>query len=531
MIRFHKLLIIVFILIPFVGSAQRLSNRMRRVLNARALQVVEQYETAQHFYDAEAEFLFEDIFQSRDQYVFCDLVDYKSCQMLPISEYISAVKRRSGIIMEIRDLKRGTPFPRGGDWVLPISFTKSVRYVDKNGLDFSSLSYYNSDYIITLELTYNAERDVCKVTDMSGRLEYPSVKPLPEHFLVVRKQSKKDLKLRYERGEKLEFKGDDAFVLDTKRPIQTWNADARPKVTVINKQDAYDLISYKYKKTHMRVKMRGAMAVGDAFRVQRIEGTDITAKSFGYEAGLDIGVAFFAGRSSQIGFYTGAAWNNMGISLRYYDESRLKMNYSLLQSSSSIPNYGEDGDRIERVYRIGEATEGLQFMDVSIPLYINFEHYLHKSVVLTWNLGGKMYFNMSAKYTPLTISGNYTESGKTTEFSTTFNHYLEPVVYNRRPYDFSLVGGIALNINLFKNYIYFYGKFSYEYGWENIEKRSLINELQQSGAEKFYDRDNKIYPVLYSGDRGEHIANKSMFRSVLFSRQTMWVEAGFMFKF
>lgn len=537
--------IVLFLLfLPFVMNAQTpLSHRQKRILNFKALSTIEQYEMSQHLRDRESEYLFSDIFKDKNQLVFCDLVDYKSQQIIPLSEYMEAIKRRSSIFMEIGNLKRSRPIYKDGRWVLPVSFTKSVSYIDKHGLDFSTKNYYNSDYIISMELAYDKSADKCYIDSMSGKLQSSYVPALPEHFLVVqrtdkdskhsRKSEKYESKLRYG-NEQLKFNfnnGKYAILSDSTKKVVSWNYDAHIKADTLDKMDSYDLIRYRYNTNHMRVKVRAAVAVGDVFSTKICDNSGVSVKSKGYETGVDIGATFFAGKSSQIGFYTGAACTYTSLNM-IYNDAQLNNKYQLVDSYHK-DNYSNEETKL-RDYNIKKAEEALRFTDITVPVYINFEHYLHKSLVLTWNLGAKMYINGKTEYSPLVITE---EGGQTKEI----NRFLSPTSYARDFFDFSVIGGIALNVNLYKNVCYTYAKFSYEYGLHSLfsgeynfrYRKSLINNVTNSSSslKEFCDSDNKIYPVVYDGSQKEYVANRSMLNSVYFDRATMWIEFGFMFKF
>lgn len=540
MMKNVKIALLIVALLPFVANAQsNLSHRQKRVLNLKALTAIEQYEASQHLNDMESEFLFESVFTDPNMLVFCDLVDYKSCQMIPLREYMAAIKRRPNLFMEIGDLKRGAPTYKDGKWVLPISFTKSVNYIDKNGLHFSTDSYFGSNYEISMEMSYDESNNKCYVTNMTGRLQNSDRAPLPYRFMVIQKSSKFDEKLRYGKKDSLVFNNGYAFVADRTKELQAWNYDAHIKADTIDKMDSYDLVKFRYRKSHMRVKLRGAMAVGNVFNV-KASSSDISTKSFGYEAGLDIGVAFFAGKSSQIGIYTGAAWTSTGLTINYNGTTDNR--YSLNLGGAYTPQYGMSDNSRVRTYTIANASESLAFTDITIPMYLNFEHYLHKSVVLTWNLGAKLYINGKAEYSPLRVVGSYEDKiGSTAlspvEIDTQFDSYLQPTSYIRDDIDFSAVAGIALNINLYKNYVYTYAKFSFEYGLHDFkfdkshDRKSLINNVTERYIEPFCESGSKNYPIVFDGTTGKNIANKSLLNSVAFNRQTMWVEFGFMFKF
>uniref|UniRef100_UPI0040575BF8 hypothetical protein n=1 Tax=Alistipes sp. TaxID=1872444 RepID=UPI0040575BF8 len=540
-----KFIVLFLLFVPFVMNAQTpLSPKERRLLNFKALSTIEQYEMSQHLRDSDSEYIFENIFQSKDQLVFCDLVDYKSCKNIPLSEYMKAIKRRSSIFMEIGNLKRSQPIYKRGRWVLPVSFTKSVSYIDKHGLDFSTKNYYKSDYIISMELAWDKSADRCYIAHVSGGLQNSNVSPLPDHFIVVkktdgdskhsRKDAKFDEKLRYGKEPlKFDFNEKYAILSDPTKKVTSWNYDVHIKADTLDKMDAYDLIRYKYNTNHMRVKLRGAVAVGNVFNTKICGNSNISVKSKGYETGVDIGAAFFAGRSSQIGFYTGAACTYTSINMIYTDAS-LNNKYQLVGKIQQDTYPDSKAKTTTKDYNIVKAEEALRFTDITIPVYINFEHYLHKSLVLTWNLGAKMYINGQTEYCPLVITENNDQS-------TTINRFLSPTSYARDLLDFSVIGGIALNVNLYKNLFYTYAKFSYEYGLHSLfnseynfrYRKSLINNVTNSNSslEEFCDSDKKIYPVVYDGTKKEYVANRSMLNSVYFDRATMWVEFGFMFKF
>ena len=86
----------------------------------------------------------------------------------------------------------------------------------------------------------------------------------------------------------------------------------------------------------------------------------------------------------------------------------------------------------------------------------------------------------------------------------------------------SLVGGLGLNYNLLKQYLFLCVKFSYELGFTDVHK---------SNENNYFNAADQVYPMVYSARLKENVATRSFMDCVSYKRQAMWLELGLMFKF
>ena len=175
----------------------------------------------------------------------------------------------------------------------------------------------------------------------------------------------------------------------------------------------------------------------------------------------------------------------------------------------------------------------MSYQDLVFPAYLNFEHKLAKNLFLSWHLGAKIYLNGKTTVDPYTVKGEVTAVyNKGVDTSTerealgsldgSYNAFMYPSHYNRAQIDFSAVAGLNLMYNIYHRQIFVYADFSYEYG---------LAEVHSSENNKLFSNSERYYPIVYSARHGKNFATRSFMDCVSYTRRTMWVELGFMFKF
>ena len=89
----------------------------------------------------------------------------------------------------------------------------------------------------------------------------------------------------------------------------------------------------------------------------------------------------------------------------------------------------------------------------------------------------------------------------------------------------SLYGTAGFNINLVRQIVLLNLRVGCEYGMDNIHT-SNENEMYKKNS-----GSQGIYPLIYSERVGDDVAVRSFMDCVSFKRQSLWLEAGLMFKF
>lgn len=515
------LILLLFVVLPLTTIAQSLSNRARRTIYTDVINAIECYEMSATVRDEGAKYNFLNLFRSPDTRIYCDLMDYYSTDnKIEVLEYLDLLAKKSLVEVEIKNIVKGKPVLKNDGWHVQVSFFKTVNYIDENEVWFSSEQYYDNDYQVTIDFVYDENDRRCYIADIDGRM-MSDKKHLPKDFVVLQYNSPKDYKLKLQDKKQLvfnEFK--QAYVMPA--DIRPWNDNIHIKYDTVAKSLNYNLMKLRYKATPWRAKLRFAYAVDGMYRLTE-NPNKVQHKSTAYEMGLDLGITFSMGRSTQVGLYSGAAIQNSEISFSLNDMKYTLNGYTYKPQTGVDFNWSDEGSGTTRYYELS-ATEGVKYTDLVIPLYLGFDHRLANVVTLNWNVGAKMYLNMSTKVTPYHLKGSVKVDNKEPDvIDSDYQRFLFPSSYGVPQYSFSLAGSMGLSFNLYKRYIYLNTKAGYEFG---------LGEVHSSSNSLLYDtQTGSHYPLVYSESSEQDVATRSFMDCVSYSRRAIWVEMGLIFKF
>ena len=130
------------------------------------------------------------------------------------------------------------------------------------------------------------------------------------------------------------------------------------------------------------------------------------SKSMNHEFGVDLGYMIPTKGLFQMGFYAGVGFAS---STTVFGMDIINYHYQA-GAEADI-----DGDSYIRHYTIEHASQKLSMMDVTIPVYLDFNFHIHKIVSLYLDLGIKNYINLSANLSDLT--GTYSSWGVYPQYS------------------------------------------------------------------------------------------------------------------
>ena len=268
------------------SEGQNLTNAERRRINTRLLDAIEQYDACASMSDRDSKYLFLELCDS-SALIYSDLLDHAPGKRIPVAEYVNRLQERQNVASEIKNVTSGRPFWKEGAWHVQVQFSKSLSYNDENSVLFSSAEYYRADYGLTVEFAYDPQEDRCRIVDIQGDLK-SDVRPLPERFLVISKNSENDLRLLSGK-EHLAFNSfDQAFAKPGS--LSSWHDDVRIKADTLARTEHYDLLQLKYTKTHWRAKVRAGITLGSAFKLSTPVSFSASSSS-AFETGVDIGYA------------------------------------------------------------------------------------------------------------------------------------------------------------------------------------------------------------------------------------------------
>ena len=504
----------VVALLPSIVNAQTLTNKERRHINMRLLNLINQYEIGASAYDDNTKYQFLDLYKDKNVLIYSDLLDYEPAQKIPVEDYVRNLVTKQNLSVEMSDVVRQEYVWKNDAWHTTVRFSKSIIYNDENNVLFSSKEQYKTDYTISLDCVYDSETDRCYINSVEGSLP-DSVTLMPRKFTIINHNSEKDDRLLYD-SEPLKYNSfNQAFVAD-KKLLRPWHQDIRIKADTLAKTHSYSLINLRYKRTPWRIKARYAMTMGNAFEVSSPVNFTTNASSAS-EYGIDLGV-MVSGRSVSFGLFAGAALASSEIS---FAAGGYKYSYTTTDSK---------GVEYFRSYEIESASEAIKYSDIAVPAYLSLDFRLFKLMTLCFSAGAKLYLNGDATITPYHLKGQVygtyvsgpnmsSAEEKFESFDQDYTSLLYPNTYSRNSTDLSIIGGVSLNFNLYKTAILMYGKYSYEMGLTDVHK-SDENNLYASST----------YPMVYSAHLNSNVATRSFMDCVSYKRKAMWLEFGLMFK-
>lgn len=530
--RFAALFLAAFIILPVSLSAQVLTNKERRNINLKIIDLIETYERTSDLSDSDEVYDFTDLFVSQDVSVYCDLMGtsrYKSS--LSVKEYISEAVKYAGDRMDIDiiNIVKGEMSFSDGCWIIPVSFNKYVSYSDANEVLFSSVEYYDrSPYRITLNLRYDPEDDACLIQSIEGKINAEKSFPTgrfqvvkENEYLSGRNQSYAQ-KMEYN-GRPLEYNSFRQAIVPVDFVPKTSDPDVAPVKDLIATAENYDFVMYSFKTNYHRAKLRMGVAPIMAYSIGKGSSPDVKmARSMAFEIGVDFGTTFLVG-NSKLGVYTGAA-----ISLSNATVA-LKKGGNLPEQSILVRE--DDGLFYPKIvsYSLETATESLTFKDIMIPLYVEGEHRIGTSAAFIWNLGAKAYFGLDTDKGRYKVTGTRTiGSGDPVTIDEEYSLFLNPVSADRSIFNVSAIANVGMDFNLINkadsklyNRLSATVKLGYEHG---------LMQVWNSNGPDYSLRDPLLvyYPSADGG--GRNIASRSLLSNINLGRQAVWLELGIKFK-
>lgn len=406
--------------LPFILGAQTLTNKERREMNSTVLTLVKDYERYAALHDEEAEHLFFELFEGNDACVFCDVPGIPYYQMkTSLLQYMDILKnhaRNTSVV--IKDVSKGKPYFSDGKWVIPVYFWKELSYMNESGYFFSVEEYHGTPVRMTMKVVYDKETDRCHIRSING--EITSDRQFPEGRYIILNRDEYASAAEQEYYSSLTVGGEapvynrygQAILPSGEAMVE--DPDVEVKSSVVSPASDYDVMAYWFHMKNARFRLRASYS---PFVYLVDAPDDISTRSKSLELGLEYGVAYPMGSKSKFSINSG-----VGMAL-----STLHLN-------------GQD--RYQRV----------RYLDLSVPVYAEFEHRFCRPASFVWNVGLKGYYEVK------------TSQGYSRE----------------NPYDLALTANLGIDLNLLQNKIYGMVRCGYEFGffshgYGNVDPYSLMN--------------------------------------------------------
>lgn len=497
-------------------------------MNTMILDLIERYEDYSGVYDDDSEYEFLRLFKNQDVSVYAGdlLLGYDTKKSsLPANEYAKNIlDYAQNISVNINTISKGTPYFADNMWYVPVSFKKNVEYTD-GSIILSSKDYYKEEFTISLLIACNLEEEYCKISEITGMIN--SDKSFPKQYWVIEQPEKSYSKLNLNDiltsdGKQLEY-STYGYAIVPEGSIDTMNEmkyEVRIKADTLNTTIRHKLISYDFKKTRGRMKIRNKIA---PFSTYGIASDAIDSKSWGYELGVDLGFGVPVGATggSRFGIFVGAAAAYSSISLSLKDD--ISYEYSLIRNES------KEGIELHQTtdtysFEINSVQEKSSYIDLMIPLYMSWDHRLgdRDLIWLNWNVGAKAYVNLNQLYNlnEYKVEGSIEKNGESVSFSNMPKGFIATPDYKKSLIDISAMANAALHIRCSQSAYLTIGA-GYELG---ITK-------SHNGGDTPYFETGSVYPFVYSEALDKPIAVHSLFDSISFRRKALWLDLGVMFKF
>lgn len=521
--------------------AQNFTNAESRKINTMLLDVIDRYEDFAGVYDEDSEYEFLRLFQSPDSPVYAGdlLLGYGVDETIPASEYATKMLDFTpNVAVTISKIRKGQAYYENDMLYIPISLQKSIEYTDGN-LILSSDIFYDDKFDLTLLMACDIENEKCKIASITGSIDSEDVFPM--NFIVIRRPEPSSSNLKMEDmltvdGKKLEYNVFDYAIVPEGKldPIQFKEVmhEVRISSELVDSTFRHKEMTYDFKKTRGRFKIRNKYAPMSAYTLTNAP-SGISAKSWAYELGFDIGFGVPVGSTgaSRFGLFIGVAASYSDLTLI---NGGFDYNYSLNEYHTT-PNRLGSYDLVARTdysFEISSIKENVTFVDLMVPLYMSFDHKFGKKgrVWFNWNFGLKAYMNMN-DIIGLNMS-SYVPEGRLTvtdaikqhclydcSFNENISEFIVTPNYSKESYELSAAANAAFYIKLSRSAFLTLGA-GYELG---------LTDSHISTRSDYFD-SRRAYPFV-SDVNNKVIATYSMYDSVSFTREALWVDLGFMFKF
>lgn len=514
------------------ASDKSLSSLNRKKMILTALDAIDNYEFACNIQSSQGRNEFIRMFEDGQQQIFCDV--YTSPQFLEqvsVSDYASLFLNPdskdwnfTSYIVNIKNVKVKNIEQRFDKWYCTVSFLKGVTYSDHNFVHFpvGPQNPENKEFHLEIDFVFNSQdAGTCKIHQI--RCLNSSDFKKADNFYIVQLSSDPEDAARDQQvkiaGKTLEF-NEIGQGYSEKGKIVIEDDDVHLTIVEKAKQPSYEFISFKYKTSRFRFRLRNEYAPL-AYMCQGNTSLDKTS-SWSYTIGADFGYMFPISPKFKLGIYTGLAWSASSLKMNMFDIPE----YSYKLTSA-------EGRSYTRTYALDNITQQSRSIDLMVPVYLGAELKVDKKVDVLFDLGVKSYFNTTSAMMPLYITGNVTGTYKNGTavpqgmeglgaIDGRYDQFLARPTFNRNPNDWCLMGAVGVSYQLIEKLLYAQFKVSYEYG---------LTRTYNSENPAFISVEDGLYPLAYSGLMNSEVVLRSLVDCVSIRRSALSCNLGLMIKF
>lgn len=511
-------LLLVSALMVNAQTDESLTIAQERKFLLNALRLIENYDDYSDMTDFEEASSFQDLFGSDSLMIYNDLLGFSEKNTITVRDYaMLMVQRGRSPKIDVKNINHGNVYSDEENWLVDISFDKSLLYSDADEIILSSYDYYGGvDHKIRATVAMDKLTERVYIKSLVGSID-SDVPRLPEHYAAVKYTSPRDKDVLCN-GKSISFDKYNQALVPANPQFTYSDDDANMEVIPIG--GTGEFYSFKFRPTHWRVKPRFEMAIGDFYDYG--EGKK-GGSSMNF--GVDIGYIIPSSSKIKIGIFLGAAY-----SMSSMDFSVGARDYSY-QTTGGVADV--DGDDYVRHYRFSKIEQSVKVSDLMIPTYLDIDFRASRAFSVYLQAGVKTYLNLSSKtdnvkavadiwgvypqYGNLVLDGpwgddnsiNYNNFGKNKEINSVSDAKL-PL----KTFTVDAFGGLGVRVKLTGRILLDVGA-NYQYGFMQINKNVTL------GSEEL---------VSYTVNGGERLGSLINSHEKIY-RRAINVNGGIMFKF
>lgn len=400
----RKILLILGVAILASGMyAQELTHSQRYKMNEDALKMVSDYKASANMSKPRR---FMRLFENENTQIYNDLLGLSAKKTLSVKEYRTLMENEAMYpTIKIQNLKKDGVYYENGRWMMDLTFEKEITYTDKCGVLFSTEEYYNAYHTLNMTLAWS-EDATCTIVKLSGTVK-SSKQPLEDYKVITAATNDKDKKKQKNirvSGKSLKFNSFDQSIVPANCQL-TYVGDQDMKVELVQNESGCEVYTISYDPMSMRLRPHYNLGAILPYGKSNDEGISLS-NAMHHEVGLDLGYMMPSTGKFQFGIYTGVG----------FVSSQAKFGIdSLSYKYNASAEADIDGDTYVRHYTLTNVSQKVKMMDLTVPVYLDLNVHLTKTITMYMDLGIKNYLNLSANLS--NVTGTYSAWGVYSQYS------------------------------------------------------------------------------------------------------------------
>ena len=400
----RKILLVLGIVISVSGIyGQELTHSQRYKMNEDALKMVSDYKESANMSKPRR---FMRLFENETIQIYNDLLGLSTKKTLSVKEYRTLMEKDALYpTIKIQNLKKNDIYFENGHWMMDLSFEKEISYTNQCGVLFSTEEYYNVYHTLNMTLSWS-EDDICTIIKLSGNVK-SNKKPLDDYKVITAatnaKDKKKQKNIRVD-GKSLKYNSFDQCIVPANCQL-TYEGDQDMKVELVQKESGCEVYTISYNPMSMRFKPHYNLGAILPYGKSNDEGMSLK-NAMHHEVGIDLGYMIPSTGKFQFGIFAGVGFVSSQVK---FGIDTMSYHYNAAADADI------DGDSYVRHYTLKNVFQQTKMMDLTLPIYLDFNFKFSNRISMYVDLGVKNYFNLSASLSE--VSGTYSSWGVYPQYS------------------------------------------------------------------------------------------------------------------